>query len=40
MWERLCAWLPELSPAATRELLSVSEEVLNKAQSEFKQEGR
>ncbi len=38
MWERLCAWLPEISPAATRELLAVSEEVLSKAQSEWKSE--
>lgn len=38
MWERLCAWLPELSPTATRELLAVSEEVLRKAQSELKSE--
>ncbi|MET0646392.1 MAG: hypothetical protein ABW208_07200 [Pyrinomonadaceae bacterium] len=34
-WERLCAWLPEISPAATRELLAVAEEVLAKAQSEY-----
>lgn len=40
MWERLCAWLPEISLAATRELLAVSERVLHKAQDEFKSEGR
>lgn len=34
-WERLCAWLPEISPAVTRELLAVAEEVLAKAQSEY-----
>lgn len=35
VWERLCAWLPEISLAATRELLAVAEEVLAKAQSEY-----
>ncbi len=40
MWERLCAWLPSISPAATRELLAVAEEVLRMAQNEFKSEGK
>ena len=34
-WERLCALLPEISQAATRELLAVAEEVLAKAQLEY-----
>ena len=40
MWERLCAWLPEISLEATRALLAVGEEVLARAQAEFKSGGR
>lgn len=34
-WERLLDWLPDISPRAARELLSVADHVLEKAAAEY-----
>lgn len=39
MWERLTRLLPEISRAATRELLSVADQVLARAKVEYSKEG-
>jgi hypothetical protein len=35
MWERLMRWLPDISVSATRELLAVSDQVLERAKVEY-----